>query len=98
MKKRFSLRQKIAPTRPGYLWLALGAMFSCFAVNGRWDLPLAAWLGPFFLLRFTRTSRTRISFGGVWLVSVCTMFFFLYEAQFPGGLNPFLLGLLWEVA
>jgi apolipoprotein N-acyltransferase len=91
MKKRFSLRQKIATPRPGYLWLALGAMFSCFAVNGRWDLPLAAWLGPFFLLRFTRTSRPLIGFGGVWLVSVCAMFFFLYQAQFPEGLNPLLI-------
>ncbi|HEY0755085.1 MAG TPA: hypothetical protein VGD98_14095 [Ktedonobacteraceae bacterium] len=62
-----------------------------FAANGRWDIPLAAWPGPFFLLHFTRTRSPLIGCGGVWLVSVGTMFFFLYQSQFPGGLNPLLI-------
>lgn len=91
MQKSFSLREQIAPLRFGYLWLALGAIFSCLATDGRWDLSLAAWLGPFFLLRFTRTRSVLIGYAGVWLVSVGAMFFFLYETQFPGGLNPLLI-------
>src|SRR4029453_5562745 len=55
-----------APMRPlhllrrddplGYLWLAIGAVLSLFAVHGRWDVPIAAWLSGVFLLRFVRTS------------------------------------------
>jgi apolipoprotein N-acyltransferase len=40
-----------------YLWLLLAFGLSLFAMNGSWDFPLAAWLYPLFLLRFTRTHR-----------------------------------------
>ena len=40
-----------------YLWLVLAFVLSLFAMNGTWDFPLAAWLSPLFLLRFTRTHR-----------------------------------------
>ena len=32
----------------GYLWLASGAVLSLFAVHGRWDIPIAAWLSGVF--------------------------------------------------
>lgn len=43
--------------RFSYLWLVLAFVLSLFALNGTWDFPLAAWLYPLFLLRFTRTRR-----------------------------------------
>ncbi|WP_328603484.1 hypothetical protein OG943_25730 [Amycolatopsis sp. NBC_00345] len=56
--------------RRRYLWLALGAAATLLAVGGRWDLPLAAWLAPVFLLRFARVSRPAIALLAVWLMSV----------------------------
>ena len=38
-----------------YLWLALAFALSLFALNGTWDIPLAAWLYPLLLLCFVRT-------------------------------------------
>jgi apolipoprotein N-acyltransferase len=40
-----------------YHWLVLAFALSLFALNGTWDFPLAVWLYPLFLLRFTRTHR-----------------------------------------
>lgn len=40
--------------RGAYLWLALGAVLYVIG-NGRWTIPLAAWLWPIFMLRFART-------------------------------------------
>ena len=43
---------------------------------------MAAWLSPLFLLRFTRTRSLRSGFVGVWLTSVISMLFWLYESNF----------------
>ena len=40
-----------------YIWLAIAAALFVFA-NGRWIIPIAAWLAPVFMLRFLRTRRT----------------------------------------
>lgn len=42
--------------RLSYLWLAIGVLLSLFTV-GKWVIPLAPWLSPVFLIRFTRTQR-----------------------------------------
>ncbi|HZR39498.1 MAG TPA: hypothetical protein VFB12_05235, partial [Ktedonobacteraceae bacterium] len=55
MKERVSDRQTWPADRLGYLWLALGLLCWLFAANGARDVPMAAWLAPLFLLRFTRT-------------------------------------------
>ncbi|WP_220204721.1 apolipoprotein N-acyltransferase [Reticulibacter mediterranei] len=81
MKKQPASHQE----RYGYLWLALGLILSLFATNGRWDIPIAAWLYPLFFLRFTRISRPFIGFCGIWLSSIVAMFFFFYQSQL---LNP----------
>jgi apolipoprotein N-acyltransferase len=39
-----------------FVWLILGAVISLFA-NGRWSFPLAAWLAPVFLMRFSRAQK-----------------------------------------
>ncbi len=81
MKTRVRLHQVEPSPRLGYLWLALGTLCSLFAANGRWDIPLAAWLGPLFLLRFTRTRKPMSGFALAWLASAIAMLFFLYQSQ-----------------
>lgn len=68
MKTRF---QNMPETRRflSYLWLALAFALSLFALNGRWDIPLAAWLYPVFLLRFVRRQRPALGFLGACLVN-----------------------------
>lgn len=66
-----------------YLWLGLGAVLSLFAVGGRWDLPLAAWLFQVFLLRFSRTSRPGVGLGLVWLASVAAVLFWIVQLAVP---------------
>ncbi len=39
-----------------YLWLLIGAISYLFG-NGKWIIPLAAWLWPIFMLRFIRTQK-----------------------------------------
>jgi apolipoprotein N-acyltransferase len=81
MKTRVRLHQVEPSPRLGYLWLVLGTLCSLFAANGRWDIPLAAWLGPLFLLRFTRTRKPMSGFALAWLASAIAILFFLYQSQ-----------------
>ena len=81
MKTHVRLPQVEPSPRLGYLWLALGTLCSLFAANGRWDIPLAAWLGPFFLLRFTRTRKPLSGFALAWLASAIAMLFTVYSLQ-----------------
>ncbi len=44
--------------RYSYLWLLLALVLDLFSVSiGKWVVPVSAWLGPIFLLRFFRTQR-----------------------------------------
>lgn len=71
------------PDRLRYLWLGVGTLLSLFAINGRWDIPLAAWLFMILLLRFSRTSRVAVGVGLIWLVSVGAAMFFLWHVAVP---------------
>ena len=64
----------------GYLWLAIGAVLSLFAVHGRWDIPIAAWLSGVFLLRFVRTRSVVVGVVGVWVVGAVSAAFWLNES------------------
>ena len=55
--------------RLSYLWLLLAASLNLFVV-GEWAMPIAAWLGPLFVLRFLRTNRSWRSVGLYWLLSI----------------------------
>ncbi|WP_332770812.1 nitrilase-related carbon-nitrogen hydrolase [Phenylobacterium sp.] len=48
-----------------FVWLGVGLALSMVALGGRWDIPLAAWFAPIFLLRFTRTSSMPLALGGI---------------------------------
>src|SRR5215469_8575945 len=77
-----SIRRAGFVDRLGFLWLALGLLCWLFAANGRLDIPIAAWLSPLFLLRFTRTRRPLSGFLWVWLASLIVTIFWLYESSF----------------
>tara|TARA_R110000782_G_scaffold270474_1_gene371614 strand:- start:16860 stop:18443 length:1584 start_codon:yes stop_codon:yes gene_type:complete len=53
-----------------WLCLAIGAFTWLLSVGGRWDIALAAWFAPIFLLRFLRDSTPVVGLGLCWLVSV----------------------------
>ena len=59
------------PDRWSYLWLAIGTVLSLFP-SGRWPIPLAAWLGPVFMVRFMRTQKVFRGFILVWLATYVT--------------------------
>jgi apolipoprotein N-acyltransferase len=61
----------------------LGAATAFFAVGGRWDLALAAWLSPPLLLRFTRLSRAGIALPTVWVVSVLAAAWWTFQLSVP---------------
>ncbi|RSN72100.1 carbon-nitrogen hydrolase family protein [Actinomadura sp. WAC 06369] len=91
------------PEHRRYLWLGLGLFFQLFAVGGRWDLTLFAWVFQIFLLRFLRTSRPQVGLPLVWLVGVAGGLFWAVQLAVPltfltfvgvlslasGGLVPF---------
>ena len=45
---------RYVPDRRSYLWLFIGAVLLLVS-NGHWIIPLATWLAPVFLIRFSRT-------------------------------------------
>jgi apolipoprotein N-acyltransferase len=65
--------------------LAIGFVISLFAVGGRWDIPLAAWVAPVFLLRFSRISRVWIAIPALGLATVANALFWAFELG--GGLT-----------
>jgi apolipoprotein N-acyltransferase len=56
------------PDRWSSLWLAIGAALALFS-SGRWPIPLAAWLGSVFTIRFLRTQKVRRGFLLAWLAT-----------------------------
>src|SRR3712207_5929289 len=79
------------PDRLAWLWLALGTALLCV---GQFTtvVPLAAWLGPVFLLRFTRTRRPLVALPLIALAGWVTVMVGLRGAFPPADLAMFALG------
>ncbi len=88
MKERVSDRQTWPADRLGYLWLALGLLCWLFAANGARDVPMAAWLAPLFLLRFTRTRAALRGCVGIGLVALIVTIFWQVESNFYDFQHP----------
>lgn len=69
-----------------WLCLAIGAAVSFFAVGARWDIAIAAWVAPVFLLCFVRSSRPFVGLPVLLLVSIANAFWWL--VQFAVPLSP----------
>ena len=66
-----------------WLWLALGTLLWIFAVGGRWDVALAAWIAPVLLVRFVRASRPLVGVGILWLLSIAAALFWAMQLAVP---------------
>ncbi|GHE05225.1 apolipoprotein N-acyltransferase [Streptomyces alanosinicus] len=60
-----------------------------FAVGGRWDIAVAAWIFPVLLLRFTRLSRAWSGALWIWLAHLGAAVFWVQESAL--GLNTVVL-------
>jgi apolipoprotein N-acyltransferase len=77
-----------ASDRLSYLWLA-GAAVLTILVGGQWNIPLAAWLAPLFLLRFVRTQRPLPGLLLAWLVRSAAVVVFVHQGILsPPGSSP----------
>lgn len=83
------------PPRRRWAWLAAGAALSLFAVHGEWDLTLAAWLFPAFLLRFSRTSRPAVAAFWMWAVACAGTAFWQYQSEELFSPALLAVGLAW---
>jgi apolipoprotein N-acyltransferase len=58
--------------RWSYLWLALGALLTLFS-TGQWTIPLLAWIGSIFILRFMRSQPIVKGYLLAWLTNFITV-------------------------
>jgi apolipoprotein N-acyltransferase len=73
--------------RLSWLWLAVGAVLLPFTIFWK-IIPIAAWLAPVFILRFTRTvKRPILGLLAVLLVYAAVYFFASYTEFFGGTMS-----------
>jgi apolipoprotein N-acyltransferase len=71
-----------------YLYLALAAILGLF-IGGRWNIPLAAWIAPIFVIRFFRDSdKAGRNFLLLWLVSAIPTIISWNGATFFANIHP----------
>ena len=70
--------------RLSYLWLALGSGILLFA-NGQHIVPIAAWIGTVFMLRFLRTQKALIGLLVGYLANALVFYFQWYSAFKDAG-------------
>jgi apolipoprotein N-acyltransferase len=77
---------EVAPVvglKQNLLWFTVGTLVSLFAVDAKWDIPLAAWIAPILLLRFSRTSGRLGAIGGVLAASTLQFATYSFEMGAP---------------
>jgi len=67
--------------RRSYVWFGIGAAFLLFA-TGRWIIPIAAWLGPMFMLRFIR-SQMPVKGLVIGYAAMVVVFHFAWNGMVP---------------
>ncbi|MFF3672005.1 hypothetical protein [Microtetraspora malaysiensis] len=66
-----------------WAWLVSGGLLWLLAVHGRFDIAVAAWLAPVFLLRFVRLSPAFTGLFLVWVASAAAGLFWMAETVVP---------------
>ena len=69
-----------------WVWLGIGALLSLFAAYTGYDIALAAWLFPVFLIRFARTGPALTGLLAVWAVAALGALFRVVVTAVP--VNP----------
>lgn len=75
-------------------WLLLGLGTAVLAADSRWDIPLAAWVLPLCLLRFSRASPLPLALLGVLAVSLVQIATYLVASAVPLNAMTGVLGLI----
>jgi len=76
------------PDRLSYVWLLLNMLVGIFSLSiGKWTIPITAWLGPIFAIRFMRTQR-RSWLGYLLLVITSGIAVSIALPSFLGELRP----------
>lgn len=71
-----------------YLYLAIAASLGFF-IGGKWNIPLAAWIAPLFVLRFFRESdKAGRNFLLLWVVSAIPTIISWQGATFMSKIHP----------
>lgn len=78
-KTTFPLQDRLS-----FLWLAVGFVILIFS-NGMQIIPIAAWLGPVFMVRFLRTQKAVLGLLLGYLVSAIAFYFEWYAAFQDAG-------------
>ena len=73
--------QAKASLLPSWVWLIPAAILLPFA-NGASNIPMAAWLAPFFLLRFVRMQRLWVGLAVTYLALIVA-FAFQFRGMWP---------------
>ncbi|GLZ39393.1 nitrilase-related carbon-nitrogen hydrolase [Actinokineospora sp. NBRC 105648] len=68
-------------TERSFVWLVAGGLLSLFAVHGKWDIAVAAWIVPVFLLRYSRGAGVLRGFLAIVGVQLLAGAFWLYQAD-----------------
>lgn len=71
-----------------YLWLILAAVLGLL-IGGKWNIPLAAWIAPVFVIRFFRDSdKAGRSFLLLWVASAVPTIISWYGGTFMSMIHP----------
>lgn len=71
-----------------YLWLTIAAILGFF-IGSKWNIPLAAWIAPIFVIRFFRDSdKAGRNFLLLWLVSAIPTIISWNGATFFANIHP----------
>jgi apolipoprotein N-acyltransferase len=95
--KNVSTRQRDRPAgSPSWVWLGIAAVLLLFS-NGATTIPLAAWLAPVFILRFTRGQSLKIGLPLAYVLQVGA-----FTLQFRGmvripGIGYYIFLIVWGI-
>ena len=71
-----------------YLWLTIAAILGFF-IGSKWNIPLAAWIAPIFVLRFFRDSdKAGRNFLLLWLITAIPTIISWNGATFFANIHP----------